>query len=398
MLRRKINCIVSVIVLIGFTSTNVSALPQISTVTQENLENSRKQLETNEANIKTLEDAVQSTDNELTSIVISIKDTEDKALLVRKELLAVESDLKKTEELLGIRLRSVYKSGGSSADLIDLILSSNSLSDLVSKVNFSSHLVNIDKENLKLVEEKKEKVETLQSQISKLAEVQSKKKSDLNEKKLRLSEKLDELNKLRTSNLASLEKEESQTVDELIASANLVTSRQEIENIVTLLLGFKESVKTETVKAKIDSAVINLRLRISGITSSSETPPTTNNKVITEAYKYLGIPYLWGGEDPKTGMDCSGFTMYVYKQLGYSITRTTYTQVTQGVEIPVSLDKLQAGDLIFFGDKVAPHHVGLYIGNNMYIHAPHTGDVIKISKGAVLACTARRIIKEDSKN
>jgi len=89
--------------------------------------------------------------------------------------------------------------------------------------------------------------------------------------------------------------------------------------------------------------------------------------------QYLGVPYVWGGASP-SGFDCSGFTMYVYAQIGVSLPHYTGAQYAMGVG--VSRSQLQPGDLVFF-DGLG--HEGLYIGNNQFIHAPHTGDVVKIS-------------------
>ena len=113
--------------------------------------------------------------------------------------------------------------------------------------------------------------------------------------------------------------------------------------------------------------------------------------MIIQARKFLGIPYLWGGNSTK-GFDCSGFVQYVYAHFGIRTTRTTYTQVHQGVYVP--RDKLQPGDLVFFAKRGNVHHVGLYIGENCYIHAPQTGDVVKISPLTRSDYyTARRLIK-----
>jgi peptidoglycan DL-endopeptidase CwlO len=91
------------------------------------------------------------------------------------------------------------------------------------------------------------------------------------------------------------------------------------------------------------------------------------------AARYLGVPYRWGGASP-SGFDCSGLVMYVYAQLGISLPHYTVAQYHRGVA--VSRSQLQPGDLVFF-DGLA--HVGIYIGNNQFIHAPHTGDVVKVS-------------------
>jgi cell wall-associated NlpC family hydrolase len=102
-------------------------------------------------------------------------------------------------------------------------------------------------------------------------------------------------------------------------------------------------------------------------------PPSRFGGVVGVAMRYLGVPYRWGGASP-SGFDCSGFVMYVYAQVGVSLPHSSYAQYGAGV--PVSRDQLQPGDLVFFNGL---GHVGIYIGGNQMIHAPHTGDVVKIS-------------------
>ena len=102
-------------------------------------------------------------------------------------------------------------------------------------------------------------------------------------------------------------------------------------------------------------------------------PPSPYGNVVSIALQYLGVPYVWGGSTP-TGFDCSGFTSFVYAQVGVTLPHNAAAQYGYGV--PVSRDQLEPGDLIFF-DGLG--HVGLYIGNGEFVHAPHTGDVVKIS-------------------
>ena len=99
---------------------------------------------------------------------------------------------------------------------------------------------------------------------------------------------------------------------------------------------------------------------------------------IEEAAKHLGTDYKWGGSTPQTGFDCSGLMQWAYAQAGVQIPRVTYTQVEAGTEVASQAD-LAPGDLVFFGDKEDPHHVGMYLGGDKFLHAPRTGDVVKVS-------------------
>ena len=106
----------------------------------------------------------------------------------------------------------------------------------------------------------------------------------------------------------------------------------------------------------------------------SSVPSAGNAQaILNEAYAQLGKPYVWGATG-SANFDCSGFTQYVYENAaGIDISRTTYSQINVGQA--VSQDQLQPGDLVF------PHagHVGIYVGNGQMIHAPQTGDVVKVS-------------------
>jgi peptidoglycan DL-endopeptidase CwlO len=106
---------------------------------------------------------------------------------------------------------------------------------------------------------------------------------------------------------------------------------------------------------------------------STVAPPNVHGGVVGIAMHYLGIPYVWGGASPR-GFDCSGLVMYVFAQIGVSLPHSSYSQAAMGT--PVSISQLQPGDLVFF---TGASHEGIYIGGGQFIHAPHTGDVVKIS-------------------
>jgi cell wall-associated NlpC family hydrolase len=101
---------------------------------------------------------------------------------------------------------------------------------------------------------------------------------------------------------------------------------------------------------------------------------------VHEARKYLGTPYQWGGSTPQTGFDCSGLMQWAYAKAGIRIPRTTYEQIAAANGRPVGRHDLQPGDLIFFSDSSGDvHHVGMSLGGDRFIQAPHTGDVVKTS-------------------
>ena len=96
-------------------------------------------------------------------------------------------------------------------------------------------------------------------------------------------------------------------------------------------------------------------------------------KIVKTAGRYVGVPYRWGGESPRTGFDCSGLTMVVYRLNGLNLPRSSRQQWEAGRRIDRS--RLQKGDLVFFatrgGSKVS--HVGIYTGGNKFLHAPGRG-------------------------
>jgi len=96
------------------------------------------------------------------------------------------------------------------------------------------------------------------------------------------------------------------------------------------------------------------------------------------AERFVGIPYRWGGNNVVEGMDCSGFVRAVFNLCGVNIPRTSREQYQVGD--PVAREELKEGDLVFFGassDEIS--HVGIFVGNGHFVHAPRRGDDIKLS-------------------
>ncbi len=128
---------------------------------------------------------------------------------------------------------------------------------------------------------------------------------------------------------------------------------------------------------------------VSGCTSFAPSPPAPvpapapapqaeRSEALLQALLALGVDYRYGGNSPATGFDCSGLVAYVYREAwGIRLPHSTQAQSEAGV--PVSLAELQAGDLVFYDTEKRPFsHVGIYMGNGQFVHAPRSGARVRV--------------------
>ncbi|MEZ0369585.1 MAG: C40 family peptidase [Candidatus Sericytochromatia bacterium] len=100
-------------------------------------------------------------------------------------------------------------------------------------------------------------------------------------------------------------------------------------------------------------------------------------EVVLSASQHLGLPYIWGGEDPNRGFDCSGLIKYTFEEFNVELPHRADLQYNYGE--PVKKDELQPGDIVFFSTGGYPiGHVGIYVGEGKFIHAPRRGRPISI--------------------
>ena len=138
----------------------------------------------------------------------------------------------------------------------------------------------------------------------------------------------------------------------------------------------------ESLKAALDA--YNLRRFDSMTVEGLESGTLSADAIVAAAYSQLGVPYVWGGTTPGVGLDCSGLTQYCYRQAGITIPRNSEDQAAFGRKVPVS--EATPGDILW-----RPGHVGIYIGDDRYIHEPHSGAVCTIASGASYFTSAIKI-------
>jgi len=148
---------------------------------------------------------------------------------------------------------------------------------------------------------------------------------------------------------------------------------------------------TATGSSDADPTFASLLDSVSGGQSMSGYGSVTGDAVVADAKKYLGIPYVFGSTDPSRGLDCSSLVQRAYADLGIQLPRNSWEQAKAGQPV-ASLAAAKPGDILAFGSPV--HHVGIYLGDNQMIAAPHTGDHVKIQKVYEQPTAIRRVVTD----
>lgn len=337
--------------------------------------------------IEPLVEKVENNNKESDNIKAEIENT-------KKEIEASKVQMEDKEEMLGKRLRELYKSGGQSSYLA-VIFQADSFSDLITRLDSTTRLVNIDKKVVTgLIEEQdklNEKVASLEEKSADIQKINAETEKSLKELETQKAEQEKLVNEVKAEQ-AKFDEQYLATAERGLVSYEFSviddssSSKSNLQSAISRLENIRDTqIKSPTVIAEINQYIDQAQGKINEIIAQENTvtpdPPNrgdgssaTGNAIVDYAYQFLGVPYVWGGTTP-AGFDCSGFTSYVYlNAAGINITRTTYSQINQGV--PVAYGDMQPGDLVFTYNA---DHVGIYVGGGSYIHAPQPGDVVKVS-------------------
>lgn len=319
---------------------------------------------------------VSSLQSQLTTLMGKVNTLESELIQTGEDITKAQSDLvvaqkKEKEQYAAMkkRIKYMYEAGNDSA--FETLVTSDDFTDLLSKAEYVQNVHSYDRKQLQ------EYVETKQ-QISDLKDSLEKDQKELESKQVEYEKQGDNLNNLITSKSA-----EVANLDSEIQAAAEAAAREAAERAAREAAekAAKEAERQQAAASNNNAASTSNRNNTTSSSSSASvaTKPSNSSSstitsgtnanggsIVSRAYSQLGKPYVWGAYGPNS-FDCSGFVSYCltgsYSRLGTTLTFMGWTRVSNP----------QPGDVV-----TTATHCGIYIGNGQMIHAPHTGDVVKV--------------------
>ena len=346
--------IAAVIAMLASIVVSASAAPSNSAI-----EKKRKAAEAADRKLQDLGDEVEMRGEELAEIEDAVLKTRQQIAATESHLDRAEADLTRTQSQLYRRASVIYRSG--EIGVVSVLVGANDFQDFISRLDLMRRIGKSDASMVSSVKDAKARVETSKAALESRQAEQVALRSEARDKSTQVRRALE----VQERYVGSLKADLKQLIDE-------ERKRQEAA---------AAKLRAEAQARAREIAERNARTR----TFTGE-PGSPHPDVVRIAERYLGVPYVWGGTSP-SGFDCSGLVQYCYNEIGIYLPRTSRVQFHAGSYIPPDrLDLLKAGDLVFFGyggDAGKIHHVGMYVGNGMMIHAPYTGS--RVSRASLIA-------------
>lgn len=321
---------------------------------------------------------VSSLQSQLTTLMGKVNTLESELIQTGEDITKAQSDLvvaqkKEKEQYAAMkkRIKYMYEAGNDSA--FETLVTSDDFTDLLSKAEYVQNVHSYDRKQLQ------EYVETKQ-QISDLKDSLEKDQKELESKQAEYEKQGDNLNNLITSKSAEVANLDSEIQAAAEKAAKEAAKKQQASAANNSTSSNRHNSTTSNNTTSNKNNTSNTTRPSGNNTSSSTTKPSGNNTssnttsgsnanggtIVSRAYSQLGKPYEWGAYGPSS-FDCSGFVSYCltgsYTRLGTTLTFMGWTRVSNP----------QPGDVV-----TTATHCGIYIGNGQMIHAPHTGDVVKV--------------------
>lgn len=334
---------------------------------EKNLNDVNKKIDNLENKKEEIEGELDTKNEELVNLMVDVGilekeiDQNEKQLKqVKKDLKTAQKNEKKQYQAMKKRIKFMYERGDSA--VISSLLESKSMADMLNRVEYFNEVYDYDRNLLDNYEKTRKQVEDLKAQVEDEKKELETAKDDLKQQQKQLETAMANLRSQQANadtqiaNAKSLASEYQKTITE----QNKIIQQQQAAAAASGRSSGGSSGGSGGTSKPISNA---------SVPGGNLNPPKTTNvsgsDVVNYAMQFVGKPYVWGGKDPNTGADCSGFTSYVYAHFGISIPSFSGAQRSCGQE--VSYANAQAGDLICYAG-----HVAIYMGGGKIVHAKGT--------------------------